>query len=381
MVVAPLCPLFGTCGGCSFQDIPYEQQVAQKLAQVKGFFQENNVPLPEEVPVITDKPFGYRSRMDFAFSFDGPGLRRKGRFWDINPVRECALSNENLNKLLAEVWLFFEQERANLDVFTHRENLGTIKYAVIRTPGISGRTCITFILNRESPRLEEHINLLKKFAEHCTADTVLYGAVGAKQDLSIAKDIVALKGDIFLEEILCGKLLRFHSQAFFQNNSSIAEKMLQHVRGLIADTISKHLLLVDLYGGAGTFGVTLADLFKKVLVIDNDPGNILSAKENISINNIINAEAKCADAQAILELPPQNMVLMLDPPRCGLHPKVFKRIIELKPERIVYVSCNPKQLAVELALFKEFYEIKTLTVFDHFPQTPHIEAISLLTLK
>ncbi|MBI4146742.1 23S rRNA (uracil(1939)-C(5))-methyltransferase RlmD [Candidatus Woesearchaeota archaeon] len=365
----PPCPYFGTCGGCTSQHIEYEEQVKKKTEFVQKLF--------PKVPIRTtfDQPYHYRNRMDFTFTKKGIGLREKGSWEKLLPIEQCPISNEQLNTRLAEVQQWTKNNPVNpFDVVTQT---GTLKYVVIRTP--RNTNSITFILNKESPNMEEQIMLIKKFAETTTAKNILIGTIGAKTDMSISEELTVIKGDEMLSETLCNKTITYHSQAFFQNNTKMAEKMIEHVKELAIGNsqLDVRKTLVDLYGGAGTFGICLADRFDKTIIIDNSKQNITCAQQNIVANKLTNTFAICADAKALADHT-EEITLIVDPPRAGLHPKVIKTINQLKPKTIIYISCNPKQMAQDIARLTE-YKIDSLAVFDLFPQTEHVEAVAKLT--
>jgi len=180
--------------------------------------------------------------------------------------------------------------------------------------------------------------------------------------------------------LLCslnGKKILFSSQSFFQNNTKMAEKMIAYCKDAVKKYADKYTVLVDLYGGSGTFGISLADLFYKCYIIDNDTLNISCAKENIAANNIKNTEATCADATS-LQINFSDAVVITDPPRSGMDQKAIKKLLQLMPKAIIYISCNPQELAKELKFFKKHYSLESISVFDLFPQTVHVEAVAEL---
>lgn len=371
----PLCPYFGTCGGCSSQDVAYTEQLARKKSFVLEELKKNNIAVTD-VSVLSADPYGYRNRMDFAFVKEGVGLRKKGRWDDIIQIKHCPISNKKLNMLLAEVTAFAQQEA--IDAFDVRTNIGTLKYAVIRTPE-HGPSSISFILNTDSPRFEEQIALVKTFAANTTATNVVIGTVNAVTDMSVSDHIIVVKGASTLFETILGKTITYSSQAFFQNNTHMAETMVQHCKEILTHT-SENTLLIDLYGGAGTFGICLANTFSETHIIDNVQSNINCAQKNIEANKLINARATCADAKILSTYIGKNATLIIDPPRAGLHKKVITAINALKPKTIIYISCNPAQMAKELPQLIN-HEAKSVAVFDLFPQTPHIETIAHLELR
>ena len=396
----PLCPYFGECGGCTAQHISYQVQIENKKNVVANALKKNNIEYDKEIQVFAGNEYNYRNRMDFIFSFQGPALRKKDKFNKFVPIKRCEISNEKINSLLTEVWDWFEAEKnktnadasknnaadnnhsINLATFDINKFTGCLKYVVIRAPENldstnSASSTISFVLNSDSPKLAEHIEAIKKFSETCSAKNVVIAKVERTKDESISRDCFAVKGTTDIEESLNGKKILFSSQSFFQNNTKMAEKMIAYCKDAVKKYADKYTVLVDLYGGSGTFGISLADLFYKCYIIDNDTLNISCAKENIAANNIKNTEATCADATS-LQINFSDAVVITDPPRSGMDQKAIKKLLQLMPKAIIYISCNPQELAKELKFFKKHYSLESISVFDLFPQTVHVEAVAEL---
>jgi len=365
-MVKAKCRYFGKCGGCSYQDIPYQEQVSQKKKRLK---EATGISDPL---VLTGQPYGYRNRMDMIFTGKGIGFRLKGT-WDTPvDVECCSISNDMLNQLITEVREYFQ----GADAFDIRNKTGTFKYAVIRTP--SEKSSITFILNRDSDSLQDARKMVLGFSKASSADNIFIGIVPRKSDVSVTSDIRAVKGTEFLKEVLLGKPFKFNSQGFFQNNSMMAKMIHEHVNSLLKCNDTKDATLLDLYGGVGTFGIINSSGFKKTVIAEGDPEAVLCAKKNIEENNIANAEAiKIKDKQIDdLEID-GKLAVIADPPRVGLHKNVVRWLNERAPETLIYVSCNPKQLGNDLEQLKGF-KVKSCALLDMFPQTPHFETVAEL---
>ena len=365
------CPYFGSCGGCDNQHIPYEVQLENKKKTVSRAVGCKE----EEIKVFSDKEYGYRNRMDFMFHRTGLGLRKKGDWKHLIDVESCAISDDKLNTLLGEIRAYFK----NADAFDPIRKNGTLKYAVIRTP--KNNSSIAFVINEDSPRTREIIEQIKSFAKQTTAQNVVITYVPKESDMSISNEFFAVKGTDMLTEDYCGKTFEYSVQGFFQNNSAMAEAMQIYVHTLLEKYDTKKEFLLDLYGGVGTFGIINAELFAKVLTIENDQNCIDAALRNIKQNNTSNADAKVMDAMSIRKLNlPQGLYVITDPPRSGMHQKTIDELKRLRPKVIIYISCNVEQLGKELKRFPE-YDIKSVAMCDLFPQTPHIEGIVELVRK
>ena len=194
--------------------------------------------------------------------------------------------------------------------------------------------------------------------------------------MSISSEYEIAKGSDMLKETFLNKTFLFSIQGFFQTNSEMANKMHQYCNELIKNSASKEMILVDLYSGVGTFGIINADLFKEIYLIEKDPSCVDAAKKNIKENKISNARIFEMDAKEIKKMDfPENIFMIIDPPRTGLHPKALKHIKSIKPKNILYISCNPKTLKRDLNELSECYTLKSFAFFDFFPQTEHIEVV------
>jgi 23S rRNA (uracil-5-)-methyltransferase RumA len=372
-MATPICPYFGTCGGCSAQHIDYSTQLENKKNQLANAI--NNIIPQDQIKVFSDKEYHYRNRMDFIFHPRGVGLREKGNWKFIVDIGSCSISDQKLNALLLEVRYFFK----NVDVFDIRKNTGTFRYAVIRTP--QHDSSISFVINEDSNKTADAIEKIKEFAKISTANNIIVTYVPKNTDTSISNEFFAVKGSDILKEIYLGKTFHYSVQGFFQNNSTMAEKMHEYVRTLLKTYTTTNHTLLDLYCGVGTFGIINAELFKDVVMVEADKNCIDAAEKNIVENNVKNAKAIALDAMNLKKLSLGNDIFVItDPPRSGMHPKTIDELKKLKPEVIIYISCNIDQLKKDLVKFSE-YEIKSAALFDLFPQTPHAEGIVEMVRK
>ncbi len=370
----PKCPYFalpdtgfrGKCGGCVTQHIPYELQLENKkkrAQQVTGF---------DDVQVFSDSEWFYRNRMDMVFTDEGIGFRQKKSWrWRVD-IKECAISNPRLNELIKEI----RDEFSDADDFEPKEHTGTYRYAVIRTP--QNDSSISFVLNKDSSKCGEAVEKIKAFAAKTSANNILVTYMLAKTDMSYGEEFVVIKGSDMLEEELMGRKFHYSAQGFFQNNHKMAEEMHKFVNSklLLNRGSNRGVHLLDLYGGVGTFGIINADLFETVKTVESFEGCTVAAKANIERNQTDNVEAICMDAVQLKKLTlPSPLFVVTDPPRSGMHPKTIEQLIKIKPEVIIYISCNIKQLEKDLPKFKKHYALKSVAVFDLFPQTNHMETV------
>jgi tRNA/tmRNA/rRNA uracil-C5-methylase (TrmA/RlmC/RlmD family) len=285
--------------------------------------------------------------MDFQWQ-NGPAQRsQKG----LIKVSQCPIANESINLLLKEVIV------ARLP-----ENISS---CVIRSTKCSSTISFGFEDEIDEERVRE-------FAKSTSAENVVIARLDGD---TVSTDCYAAKGSVIMKEDILGKEFCFHSQGFFQNNTAVAEKMAGYVSGLFG--MNKDSVLLDLYGGVGTFGVSLAGFFKEVQVIESFKEGIECAQKNIDTNHAINTKALCMDSQQVQKLKLKEPYVITDPPRSGMADKAIERLIATSPKAIAYISCNPEQLRRELNKFKG-YSIRSIAMFDMFPQTNHLEAIALL---
>jgi 23S rRNA (uracil-5-)-methyltransferase RumA len=359
----PRCPLFGKCGGCSFQHVEYTQQLESKRGQLVNALKH------EPIEVFTGSEYNYRNRMDMVFHPGGIGLRRKGDWQQVVDIGHCHIASEKINTLVEEVRSFF----TGVDFFNVTKTCGTFRYAVLRSPGED--SSVSIVLNADSTKLLPAREKIAEFARQTSAANVLVTYVPHKTDMSISSDYYVVKGSDELVSTILGRTFSFNAQGFFQNNDQMIEQMQSYVRSLLKkhDTSGYHL--VDLYGGVGTFGIINSDLFERVSVIESFPQAVVSAHKNIEANGVENVTAIELDAKRLKNADlPGKLTFITDPPRSGMNPKTITQLTRIAPELIIYVSCNVKQLAKDLKKFKD-YRIASAALFDFFPHTPHSEAV------
>jgi len=366
----PPCPQFGICGGCTSQDFSHSEQLQKK----KSYIAELLNIYEEEITIYSGKEFSYRTRMDFAVEKQAIGLRMKNSWETVIDIPHCKIANEKINIILNELrsWL------PEFGLFDIEDDAKTFKNAVIRATG--NDSCITFIVNKKSPFLKKCEKLVARFADSSITHSVIIGYVSPQSGSSISLDYKVVKGRDFLEEKLSGKTFRFHSQGFFQNNTEMAERMISYVRNIYEKTQNRELLM-DIYGGVGSFGISFADLFDHVQIVESFTPSTDFAEKNTEINAVNNAMVWNFDADKLHYLPvdAENIHCIVDPPRSGMEHKAIKRLLQYNPNSIVYISCNPERFSQELSQFQHAgYTLKSTALFDLFPQTDHTELITVL---
>ncbi|MFH1915844.1 MAG: hypothetical protein ABIJ21_01135 [Nanoarchaeota archaeon] len=375
-----VCQYFGRCGGCSLQHVPYESQLLQKKARVVSLAKRKNIVLPEVI-VSSGREYGYRNRMDFIFHKDGLGLRKKGDWKHIVGIETCPIANEGVNKLLQEARHWFMDNKEKLSVFDVKRQSGVLKYCVVRSSVNLPSSAVSFVMNEDAPSHAEHIVRVEDFARMSSAENVVVTRVPKKSDMSISEDFFPVKGEGILKERIAGSVLSYAVQGFFQNNPVMAEQMVIAAREILSSYETENAILLDLFGGVGTFGIPLGCMFRKLVIFESCKGSVDCAKKNILENTVV-GEVIFADAASLHkhELP-GLLFVVVDPPRTGLPKKTIAFLLTRMPEVLLYVSCNPEELFRELPLFMPAYDIKSVRLFDLFPQTPHTEVMVELRKK
>ncbi len=379
--VEPSCPVFGKCGGCSLLNCNYGFQLELKRKSVSdairriGGFYETVVR-----PCIGSEPNqGYRNKaqypvadteMRLGFGFYAPHSHR------VVPFEECCLQNPLLNEIAAQIGNWANE--AGITAYNEESGKGCLRHIYVR----SGKTEVMAILVAAF-RPKEISALADKLREKFPNLVGLVLNINSKKTNTILgekQDIIWGRDYIF--DTIGHIRYKINYKSFYQVNPYTTEKLYACTKELCALTGSETVF--DLYCGAGSIGLYLADKAKKVIGIEIIPEAVENAKENARINGIENAEFYCGKAE---ELCPKMAagsaradVVVLDPPRKGCDHKLLEAAAKLDPERIVYVSCNPSTMARDCALLRELgYEMRDITPFDQFPHTAHVECVVLMS--
>jgi 23S rRNA (uracil1939-C5)-methyltransferase len=365
----PPCPYAHQCNGCQQQQVPYEQQLSQKVQQLSQLFAVQ----PQEITVLSDTEFSYRNRMEFIWTKKGLALRKTK--YEYTPIQSCIICSQGITTAMKDIHEHFLE----IDAFDPHKKTGTFKYCVIRQ---AKTICISFVLNNKSSQIQQAQDQIQSFAQKNPSYTILVTYGSPLDEQTTSADYYVVQGSEYLQQTLCDTTITYHAQSFFQNNTAVAQKMIDYVSTKLA---KKNHILVDLYGGVGTFGITLAKSYEKVHIIEIDEQSINAANKNIIDNNRKNVITHCADASAIGKLPDitiqktqtstNDFSLIVDPPRSGVDVKTLRHILKLRPSTFIYISCNPFQLKKELVYILPYYSIKSIAFADMFPQTTHIEAL------
>jgi 23S rRNA (uracil1939-C5)-methyltransferase len=381
--VEPPCPYFGVCGGCRFQDLAYAEQVAQKERQVRDALERigrlASPPLEPIVPAGTE--YGYRNKLEYTFSegADGVvlGFHKLGRWDELVGVDRCLLTTELGNSIRDAVRDWAREER--LEAYDQRSGEGYLRQLVVREGRNTGQMLVLLVTG-PGERFETgyFVDVLRRFPEVRSIQWAINESSGQHTNLPAS----VLWGDDAIEEELLGLRYRLRPNAFLQTNTEMAERVYELVQDFAALTGSENVF--DLYCGTGTIGLALAGRASAVWGIEISEEAVACAIENADLNGIENARFFAGNVgQSLEELVAKAGapdVAIVDPPRAGLAGKALRRTGQLGAARIVYVSCNPTTLASDVQVLRdEFgYELVRCRPVDMFPQTPHVESVSLL---
>lgn len=371
----PSCPNPDRCGSCGYSIYPYEEQLRLKLAAINEALAPCQVECKEILP--SPEQAHYRNRMDFVIDFEGRmGLREKGKWWKVIDDHTCFLSDTKIEKAFhqARDWV----RRENLSYFDRKRHTGFLRYVVLRSTS-TGELMLSLVTS--APTAEDEIIIETEFAElvkSVPATTHLWSINNTISDVSFGDDVRTIAGPGYIEECISDCHYRVSPNAFFQVNPHTAKLLLETVLEFSGDVASKTVL--DLYCGTGFFAIALAKSAERTLGVEIVEDAITDAKINCELNSVeVDFQVSEAEKFDWGTLCPD--VVIVDPPRSGLHKKTRKALLKAKPKKMVYVSCNYKNLASELPLFQSFYSIENIRAIDMFPQTPHVELVISLVRK
>lgn len=372
------CPNYDVCGSCGWSHIPYEKQLQQKLSDINGSFAIKKLELRVEEIVPSPKIEHYRNRMDFVIDFQGNvGLRMKGKWWRVIDDHPCFLGDEKIEELFAvtRAWA----KASGLSYFDRKSHTGLLRYAVIRATS-TGEAMITVVTSApvDSTETQTARKALADLADITKATTVVWSINHTITDVSFGDELHNITGEGAIREVINGVTYRISPNAFFQTNSNAAPLLLDTVTEFAGDLSEKTLM--DLYCGTGFFAVALAPAAKKTIGVEMVPEAIKDARINAELNNA-DVEFHDAKTEEFDWMKIGADVVILDPPRSGMHDKALADVLAAKPERIVYISCNYKNFAREMVQLQEHYTVERIRAIDMFPHTPHVELVAALVRK
>lgn len=425
------CSHFGSCGGCVYQSLPYEEQLKLKENQVRKLMEEaiDGACDYEFVGILpSPRQQGYRNKMEFSFGDeykDGPlalGMHKRGSFYDIVTVKDCQIVDGDFRAILSATLSYFSDK--NISYYHRLRHTGYLRHLLVRKAVRTGEILVDLVTTTQNWNDEETVKV--KGTENAQllpeankgrcpyAQTVdkeqerklLEGWQQALRSLNLegkicgilhtrndrVADIVCNEGtdtlygtDCFYEELL-GLRFQISPFSFFQTNSLGAEVLYETARSFILGDDEKCLsnqTVYDLYSGTGTIAQMLAPVCRKVVGVEIVEEAVDAAKENAKRNGLSNCEFMAGDVLKVLDtIEERPDMIVLDPPRDGIHPKALEKILRYGVERMLYISCKPTSLARDLEVFlARGYRVEKVCCVDMFPGTYHVETVTMLQRK
>ncbi len=398
------CAHFGECGGCSYLSLPYEEQLRIKEEQVKKLLEGALCKQQGEWKFEGIKPSpvceAYRNKMEFSFGDackGGPlslGMHKRGSFYDIVTVNDCRIVDQDYRQILSMTRDYFDGVS-----FYHRlRHEGYLRHLLVRKAAKTGEILIALVttsqLDEKIKDWDSEDRFLKQWKDKILnldltgkITGVLHIINNSLADVVQSDRTDILYGQDFFYEELLGLKFKISTFSFFQTNSLGAEVLYETVREYVGnlgdgqETNKQDKIVFDLYSGTGTIAQLMAPVAKKVIGVEIVEEAVEAARKNAELNGLHNCEFIAGDVLKVLdEIEEKPDMIILDPPRDGVHPKALKKIIGYGIDRLVYISCKPTSLARDLMIFLENgYEMKKAVAVDQFPWTTGIETVVLLS--
>ena len=381
-----MCSHYALCGGCTYQTMRHEEELRLKERQVKRLLEnagicvqswEGIVPAPSET--------GYRNKCEFSFGDeekDGDlalGMRKRMSYYEVVTLKDCNIVDADYLRIIEGTLQFFQERKVP---FYHKaRHDGSLRHLVVRKGAATGEILINLVTFSEVPfSVEEFKNMLLGLELDGSVCGILHSVNDGLADVVKSDEMRLLYGRDFFMEKLFDLEFKVSVYSFFQTNSAGAEKLYSIVKEFAGDVADKTVF--DLYCGTGTIGQIMAEAgSKKVIGIELIEEAVVAANENAKRNHLENCTFLAGDVLKMVdELKERPDLIIVDPPRDGIHPKAIGKIIAFGAPEIVYVSCKPTSLARDLEIFQqEGYQVERVKLMDMFPRTVHVETVVLLS--
>ena len=403
--VKPVCKHFGVCGGCKWQNLPYDEQLKAKQQQVfDQLTRIGKVELPKFLPILgSEKIYEYRNKTEYGcankrwytraeldalppdagLSQGAIGFHITGAFDKIYPIEKCWLMDDLHNQIRNDIYQYAKEN--SLSFFDIRGHKGLLRDIMFRNSN-TGEWMLLIQFHYDDPTDKEKAQLLlqhlvDKFPQ---ITSLLYVDNQKCNDTFGDLELTTFKGNDYIIETMEDLKFKVNAKSFYQTNTDQAYRLYCVARDFAH--LEGNEIVYDLYTGTGTIANFVAHQAQKVVGIEYVPEAIENAKVNSQINGIENTDFFAGDMKDILTDDfiaehGQPDVIITDPPRAGMHPDVVKVILNAAPKRIVYVSCNPATQARDLSLLDPLYKVEAVQPVDMFPHTPHVENVVLLSKR
>lgn len=373
------CPAFGRCGGCQYLSKTYTEQLKIKEEYVRklcgGFVKFQ--------PIMgMDNPYHYRNKVHAAFGEDRKHGIISGQYEEkthrIVPIDSCLLENQKADEIILTIRGLLKSFK--IRPYNEDTGYGLLRHVLIRTGHASGQIMVVLVL--ASPIMPSKNNFVKALLKvHPEITTIVANANNRSDSMVLGDKEQILYGKGYIEDTLCGKTFRISPKSFYQVNPVQTEKL--YNKAIEFANLSGKEAVLDAYCGTGTIGMIASEKAGKVIGVELNPDAVRDARNNAKHNNIKNIEFYQKDAgQFMVGLAEQKIpidVVLMDPPRAGSDEAFLSSLVKLKPQKVIYVSCNPETLARDLKyLTKKGYQVKKGVCVDMFPWTSHVESVVLL---
>ena len=375
------CAHFGQCGGCSILSVPYEKQLEIKAEQVLKLFEEQDISGFEFLGIEgSPDERVYRNKMEYTFGDEvkgGPltlGMHKKGRHLDIITVDDCRLVDEDFIKVLTSTVEYFEQK--NLPYYRINSHQGFLRNLVVRKGVNTNQLMVNIVTTtQEDFDMTEYKDMILNLGTKAEVVSILHTINDGLADAVNCDELRVLHGRDYIEEVVLGLRFKISPFSFFQTNTKGAEKLYTIAREFVGDHEGK--VLFDLYSGTGTIGQVMASAAKQVYGIELIEEAVVAANQNAKLNGLDNCEFIAGDvAKVVKNLEAKPDLIVVDPPRPGVHKDAIRDISGFGANEIVYISCNPRTLVLDLKGFEAYgYKVEKVKLMDMFPNTPHCETV------
>ncbi len=387
--ISPSCPHFGQCGGCTYQNLPYEEQLKLKEGQIKAMMDKAvDGPYIWEGIQASPRKEAYRNKMEFSFGDeykDGPlalGMHKRGSFHDIVNVQECRIVDEDFRKILSCTLEY--AKNSGLPYYHRMRHTGFYRHLLVRKAVKTGEILIDLVTTTQE-EFQRHfdsqgwVETLRSLELSGRIAGILHTRNDSVADVVKDEGTDILFGQDYFYEELLGLRFKITPFSFFQTNSLGAEVLYEKARSYIGETKDK--VIFDLYSGTGTIAQILAPVAKKVVGVEIVEEAVEAAKENARMNGLSNCTFWAGDVLKVIdELGEVPDLIVLDPPRDGVNPKALEKIIRFGVEKMVYIACKPTSLARDLEMLQgRGYQVERMGCVDLFPGTYHVETVVLLS--
>ncbi len=380
----PLCPYFELCGGCQLQHMAYETQLDWKTKRVQNEINKNQLGIAAKFCVGMPTPWKYRNKTQVSYTMDYKGNVFGGFYVEgshqILNIDQCFIENEEADEIVN----FFKTLiiKYGLEPYDRSSNLGSIRHVMVRTSHAKEEIMVVIVTKTQYlPKQEAIVQDLHRAFPHIVS--IIHNINERPTTAILGEKEKLIFGKPYIEDILCELIFRISPKSFFQVNPIQTETL--YGLAMKAADLKGNETVLDAYCGIGTLGLIASKTVASVIGVEIIPDAVENAKTNALLNHIPNAEFVLDDAGRFLTKQSSQGrrfdVVFIDPPRAGCEASFLRALLEIKPAKVIYISCEPETLARDLAVLKSGYDILSVQPVDMFPQTMHVEVCVSLRIK